>query len=71
MSKRKVLNFTEKIKVIELSKWKSSCQIADELGVGKTQINNILKRKAEILCEVEKNVSEERKRTRRNTGTKM
>jgi len=45
MSKRKVLNFTEKIKVTELSKWKS---------VGKTQINNILKRKAEILCEVDK-----------------
>ena len=56
MSKRKVLTLNEKIRVLELSKSKSARKIADEFGVGKTQIQNILKRKAEVLEDVENNV---------------
>lgn len=62
MSKRKVLTLNEKIRVLELSKSKSARKIADEFGVGKTQIQNILKRKAEVLEDVENNVSGEKKR---------
>ena len=62
MSKRKVLTLNEKIRVLELSKGKSARKIADQFGVGKTQIQNILKRKAEVLEDVENNVSGEKKR---------
>ena len=62
MSKRKVLTLNEKIRVLELSKSISARKIADEIGVGKTQIQNILKRKAEVLEDVENNVSGEKKR---------
>ena len=61
MSKRKVLTLNEKIRVLELSKSKSARKIADEFGVGKTQIQNILKRKAEVLEDVENYVSGEKK----------
>jgi len=43
--------------VLELSKSKSARKIAYEFGVGKTQIQNILKRKAKVLEDVENNVS--------------
>ena len=62
MSRQKVLTLNEKIPVLELSKSKSARKIADEFGVGKTQIQNILKRKAEVLEDVENNVSGEKKR---------
>ncbi|KAH3800264.1 hypothetical protein DPMN_153897 [Dreissena polymorpha] len=57
MSKQKVLTLNEKIRVLELSKSISARKIADEVGVGKNQIQNILKRKAEVLEDVENNVS--------------
>jgi hypothetical protein len=41
-SKRKVLTLDEQIKVIELCKTKSVRKVAEELGVGKTQIQCIL-----------------------------
>jgi predicted DNA-binding protein YlxM (UPF0122 family) len=62
MSKQKVLTLNEKIWVLELSMSISARKIADEIGVGKTQIQNILKRKAEVLEDVENNVSGEKKR---------
>ena len=52
----------EKIRVLELSNSKSARKIADQFGVGKTQIQNILKRKAEVLEDVENYVSGEKKR---------
>ena len=45
---------------MELSKSISARKIADEFGVGKTQIQNILKRKAEVLEDVENYVSGEK-----------
>ena len=58
--------------VLELSKSKSARKIADEFGVGKTQIQNILKRKAEVLEGVENNVSGEKNaRGARGTRTLM
>ena len=45
---------------MELSKSKSARKIAYEFGVGKTQIQNILKRKAEVLEDVENYVSGEK-----------
>ena len=60
MSKQKVLTLNEKIRVLELSKSKSARKIADEFGVGKTQIQNILKRKTKVLEDVEYNVTGEK-----------
>jgi len=60
MSKGKVLTLNKKIRVLELSKSKSACKVADEFWVGKTQIQNILKRKAEVLEDVDNNVSGEK-----------
>ena len=37
-SKRKVLDLKDKLRVVELSKSKSCRKIADEFGVGKTQL---------------------------------
>lgn len=65
MSNRKVLTLDDRVRVIELSKSKSARKIAMEMGVGKTQIQNIVKRKAEILHDFENNVSGGRKRVRR------
>lgn len=67
MSKRKVLTLDDRVRVLELSKFKSARKIAEEMCVGKTQIQNILKRKAEVLEDVENNVSGDRKRARRVT----
>ncbi|XP_045178721.2 tigger transposable element-derived protein 4-like [Mercenaria mercenaria] len=67
MSKRKVLTLDDRARVLELSKNKSARKIAEEMGVGKTQIQNILKRKAEVLEDIENNVSGDRKRARRVT----
>ena len=52
MSKWKVLTLDDRIKVLELSKTKSARKIADEMGVGKTQIQTILKRKSDVLDDV-------------------
>ncbi|XP_053376418.1 jerky protein homolog-like [Mercenaria mercenaria] len=67
MSKRKVLTLDDRARVLELSKNKSARKLTEEMGVGKTQIQNILKRKAEVLEDIENNVSGDRKRARRVT----
>jgi hypothetical protein len=44
------LNLDDKVKAINLCDGGKSCRaVAEEMGVGRTQIMNILKRKSEIL----------------------
>jgi hypothetical protein len=50
--------------VIELCKTKSARKLAEELGVGKTQIQSILKRKIELIIDFEHNLDGDRKRQR-------
>lgn len=66
--KRKCLTFEERLKVLEQSKCKSARQIALDFNIGKTQVQNILKRKTEIVSEMASNVNMDRKRVRRPTG---
>jgi transposase len=67
--KAKCLTLQERVKVIELNKnGKSARKIAEELGVGKTQIQNIIKRKAEVLEDYESNMNSEMKRKARKIG---
>ena len=47
---------------------KSAWAVSKEMGVGKTQITQISKRKAEILCDIKNNVPGERKRKRHKTS---
>ena len=53
--------------MIELCKTKSARKLAEELGVGKTQIQSILKRKIELIIDFEHNLDGDRKRQRRIT----
>jgi transposase len=47
---RKTLNLDDKVKAINLCDGGKSCRaVAEEMGVGRTQIMNIIKRKSEIL----------------------
>ena len=66
---RKALNLDDKVKVINLCDGGKSCRaVAEEMGVGRTQIMNILKRKSEILDDFKNNMPSSRKRQRRATG---
>ena len=68
-AKCKTLTLEERVNVIKLSDGrKSARKIADELGVGRTQIQCIIKRKAEVLSDYESNVASDRKRKCRKTG---
>ena len=61
-AKRKFLSLAKRVKLIELNnKNRCGCKIARDFGVGKTQVQNILKRKAEVLEEYEHNSSWARK----------
>ena len=61
--KRKVLTLEERINVLkQLDTGKSCRQVADELGVGKTQIQSIKKRKLELTEDYENNSPSNRKR---------
>ena len=67
-AKRKCLTLEERVKVIKLlESGKSSRIVADEVGVGRTQIQNVFKRKREILDEYENNCNRDKKRPRRAT----
>ena len=60
---RKILTLQERISVLkELDSGKSCRQVADELGVGKTQIQSIRKRKRKIQEDFENNAPSDRKR---------
>ena len=61
--KRKELTLKEKVDLIKLSDGKSQRQLAETFGIGKTQVQTILKRKAELLDGYyEQNSSGDRKR---------
>ena len=67
---RKVLMLKQRLEVVKLlENGKSSREIAQIMGVGRTQIQTINKRKAEILEDYENNVSTDRKRHK--TGNEL
>ena len=60
---RKVLTLSERVEAIKLHDGgKSSRDVAQIMGVGRTQIQQIIKRKSEVLDDYESNVSNDRKR---------
>ena len=64
---RKVLTIEQRVKVLELADTGKSCRsIAEDFGVGKTQIQTIVKRKAEVLEEFERNCALDRKKNQKN-----
>jgi predicted DNA-binding protein YlxM (UPF0122 family) len=64
-----VLTLEQRLEVVKhLENCKSSREIAQIMGVGRTQIQTINKRKAEILEDYENNISSDRKRKRHKTG---
>ena len=66
---RKVLTLSERIEAIKLHNvGKSSRDVAQIMGVGRTQNQQIIKRKREVLDDYESNVSNDRKRKRYKTG---
>ncbi|KAG1651344.1 Tigger transposable element-derived protein 4 [Nymphon striatum] len=68
-AKRKFLSLDEKLKAINLlEKGSPAYKVAEEFGVGKTQIQNLRKRKCEVFEQVERNVPLDTKRRRRATG---
>ncbi|KAJ8300510.1 hypothetical protein KUTeg_022029 [Tegillarca granosa] len=68
--KRISLSLDQRLEVIKGSENDnlSARKIAQIYGVGRNQIDNILKRKAEVLSDYENNVPSDRKRQRRPTG---
>ncbi|XP_069105391.1 tigger transposable element-derived protein 4-like [Argopecten irradians] len=67
--KRKVLTLNDKIEAIKLlDAGKPAYKVAQDFGVGKTQIQNLRKRKLELINDFENNVPGESKRRRYLTG---
>ena len=60
--KRKELTLKKKVDLIRGSDGQSQRKLADKFGIGKTQVQTILKRKAEILDGYEENKGNGRKR---------
>ena len=66
---RKVLTLSERVEAIKLHDGgKSSRDVAQIMGIGRTQIQQIIKRKSEVLDDYQSNVSNNRKRKRHKTG---
>lgn len=66
--KRKCLTLEERVKCIKLlESGKSSRAVANEIGVGRTQVQNVLKRKRDIMNEFESNGNLNFKRQKRET----
>jgi IS30 family transposase len=66
---RKVLTLSERAEAIKLHDGgKSSRDVAQIMGVGRTQIQQIIKRKSKVLDHYESNVSNDRKRKSFNSG---
>ena len=60
---RMVLTLSERVEAIKLHDGgKSSREVAQIMGVGRMQIQQIIKRKSEVLDDYESNVSNDRKR---------
>ena len=70
MPSRKTITLAQKVEAIHKYEkvGKSQQAIADEYGVGKTQISNIMKRKREYLDDYEANGPCTKKRATRKTG---
>ena len=69
--KRKFLSLVERVKLIEIDyKNISACKIAYDFGVGKTQVQNILKRK-EVLEYYDNDISGARKHMCRTSENDM
>ena len=68
--KRTALPLEQRIEVIRKSEKEklSNRKIVEQMVVGRTQIDNVLKRKADILTDYENNTGPEHKRQRRPTG---
>ena len=66
--KRRELTLKDKIDLIKKSDGKSSRQLAEIYGVGRTQVQNILKRKRELTEQYEENANDGRKRQCVSTG---
>lgn len=67
--KRKALNLDQKVEAIKLlDSGKPAYKVAEIYGVGKTQIQNLRKRKLEVLTDYENNAPGSQKRQRRMTG---
>ena len=65
---RKVITLSERVEAIKLHDvGKSSRDVAQIMGVGRMQIQQIIKRKSEVLDDYESNVSNDRKRKRHKT----
>ena len=68
-AKRKVLTLEQRIEAIKLmNAGKPAYKVAEEFGVGKTQIQNLRKRKVEVLADYEQNIPGSTKRRRHLTG---
>ena len=68
-SKRKTVTLSERVDVIkEGEKGQSSRELSAKFGVGRTQIQCILKRKAEVMAEYESAASPSKRRNARPTG---
>ena len=66
---RKCLTLDERVKCLKLLEaGKSSRIVANELGVGKTQVQNVLKRKREIMDEFESSGNSSAKRPKFESG---
>ena len=68
-AKRKVLTLEQRIEAIKLmDAGKPAYKVVEEFGVGKTQIQNLRKRKVEVLADYEQNIPGSTKRRRHLTG---
>jgi transposase len=64
-----VLTLSERVEAIKLHDGgKSSRDVAQIMDVGRTQIQQIIKRKSEVLDDYESNISNDRKRKSFNSG---
>lgn len=61
-SKRTELTLKQKVELIKASAGQSSRQLAEKFAVGRTQVQTILKRKAELMTAYEENGNSSRKR---------
>jgi hypothetical protein len=71
-AKRKFLSLEEKCSAIKLlENGMPAYTVAEQLGVGKTLIQNLRKRKSEVMTDVENNVPLSTKRRRHCTGNRV
>ena len=64
-----MLTLSERVEAIKLHDGgKSSRDVAQIMDVGRTQIQQIIKRKSEVLDDYESNISNDRKRKSFNSG---